>query len=454
MDGSDTHSGTPVSSSRRRALARIGGLGLSLTTITSGCLSSDDVTPTGESATRAAGPAAEETATGTPQTETPTPTRPPDGTPAPVDGPGDVDETTTGVGQGPAIDVERATLVRTSEADGLQAAIDDASEGEVVLIDRAETITGPVELASGVGLRGAADIDTHVTIGEGTNLEHALNLGTVSDVHVDHVTVDGNRTNLPRGGRLIGTWPDGRVENVRITNCRLRNGLLDAVNINLKPENGHLENLVLAGNYIENCNAHGVFVGSNVDTPAGQTIRNVRMERNHVHDTSGKSQYVPAVEEELSFSGLALTLYGKPAHPTEGSAIVENYVTEPGHSGLIFEGARDSTLARNRIEGPIGALPVGVTGPANGNEITNNIVRDATGRATLTCMGIFGGGPDQRGDPHDNAFTENRIETANVGINVKGAGSNNRFEDNTFRDVETKTRGDTSQQIVRNNTWV
>jgi hypothetical protein len=216
----------------------------------------------------------------------------------------------------------------------------------------------------------------------------------------------------------------------------LANSNLTAVNIQTASGGNEIANILLAGNTVRNCNSHGMLVNNKENTSS--VAHDITFRRNRLDGIGGVGGY----------QGITLSVFGAEQCPVWNVEIEENYLTNNGWDPLQLQGwVYDSSIRRNRIEGSE-ENGIGVIGGAFNNTIEENLVRNIVGDYGALIARNPGSYP---ANPHDNTFTENRVELAEIGIDLRGAGTGNRFARNVFEAITESIVGDTTDNTIENN---
>jgi hypothetical protein len=315
----------------------------------------------------------------------------------------------------------------TSNAGGAQAAVDDADDGDVVVVDSDQLISEPIEVNSNVTIRGGGG---RIKLEAESNAD-ALRLEGVENVDVRGLHIDGNGPNQGGGVALIGGRSLHDVRNLRVTGCRLTNAPGNAISLHIDRARDTIQNIYIGGNYIENARRHGILIGA---SPAGE-VTDVLIENNRIVDWS-YAQAIGAFAQDRA--------------DTHGIGIVGNRVEHPAEGGdnnvatlVLEERVRNSLVHGNVIDCPTlrGNGPV-VTKDTRNNLVSNNVCN--VGKAGLGCINFHYYEPD--GPPIGNVFTHNHVTGSKVGIRIRNCGGGNAYWNNSLHDCETMVRTTDSDQ--------
>jgi uncharacterized membrane protein YgcG len=351
----------------------------------------------------------------------------------PIESAADLDETTTGPGQGPRPDLSGRKPVSVSEAGGLAAAAEQAAngaEGTYVELDTTAELTESYVWPNGVDLVGDGKIvaATH---------EGKILIPSVKDAWFDGIEYDGAR----EVNRLFQALDADGIRRLRITNCELHGSEFNLISIaedDSRSDQEVSKDISLLGNEMYDADGHGAFIGHARGDSGGAGFKRVVMERNHVHDMSGRDDSM----------GMFLTVYGKPQAPTTNCSISENYGHDGGWDGFVLEDSvYDSKMERNRVlRTNKGGLKV--SGDARRNEITDNIT--VGGRSGLEAAGQH----PHAGDPTENVFSGNIVRKVSQAIQCIEAGPDNEWRENAFSEYDVRVNDrDAEPQIIEDNQW-
>jgi len=280
-----------------------------------------------------------------------------------------------------------SNTVFASDFDGLQEAVDAVPEGGTVAVDTDFTLEETVDLRSDISLEGLGGT---ISAGPETNVD-LLGTDDVSNVHINGLTVDGNRSSND-GNRLIGGVNVGGVSNLRVTDCRLRNAALNAVELVATSED-ELDDIYIANNTISGSANHGVILG--VKEAAG-TLHDVIIENNTITDT---------VEAQ------AIGVFGQDPGEEYNTAILGNTVdntdnTSRNGTNIAFEeDAHDNIAYGNQVVCNPSANRSGIGATKNARHciIGNNLVRDTRRAYYIANWEYY----EPEGPPRFNVVTQN-----------------------------------------------
>ena len=295
--------------------------------------------------------------------------------------------------------------ITVSGAGSFSNAVSQASSGDTILVDGNFNIGSDFQWQSGVDLVGDSATDAQLNY-TGTSGAAILEMVNTQNVWIHGVTFDVSDS----PSRIIGT-PDGGVQasGITISNCTL-NGGQNGINWRGNNKDNNIADISILGCTLNNNIRHGIFMGidninnNGFDYPTGQ-LDNVLIQENTVNDVH---------------RWLAITLSGRPNCPARNSLIKNNDVRRVGVEPNVDKSQHGNAISLEDVCHDIviedndarntKSRAYGVTGAGYDNIVRNNYGEDI-GTHCIHPSGAF----NHSGDPHSNLF-----------------------ENNTFRDTQTR----------------
>ena len=327
----------------------------------------------------------------------------------------------------------------SSDYRSLQAAINDASATDTVVVDTNHTISSRVSLKSDLKVEGGGGT---ITFKAGSNT-HGLDIRGLSNVWIDGVEIDGNRSNQSGGGYgLGGPGDNGNCQNIRITNCHLYELHGDGINL-LAGGSASLNDVYLADNRIEGVNQHGIVVGATEATSdRASSCHDIIIENNHITGM-------------VKAQGIGVFGHGDPTGEAYHVAILGNEVGEQGGTSggqaMSFEQVTHHNIRYgNRVYDWNAGNGMAITKSGDHNVNVHNLVENCPGGFTVQNFKYY----EPNGPPENNIYSNNHSRNNKHGLRYWRCNNNNVYYYNRVEGCNARfnTNNGVRPRVERENT--
>ncbi|MDT3435473.1 hypothetical protein [Haloarcula sp. 1CSR25-25] len=312
----------------------------------------------------------------------------------------------------------------SSDYSSLQAAVDDASVRDVVVVDANETLTSTLRIKDDIKLEGDGG-----TLSVPSDGDHGIGLyGPLKNVWIDGLTLigPGQKPVLEGNYGIGGPGDNGPLQNIRITNNRIEEFPNNGISFTVWGSND-ADDIYVANNTVVNSGSHGMVFGcGEVGESNSNEISNLLVENNIVDGVDqaqgiGTFGHSGGVTHHVAFVG---NVSGRQTQNDRGGTAMA--FEEDTHHCVAYG---NETHTWNR--GNLGVIA------KNGqyNLIANHYAHD--GPSGLNCNNYNYYLPE--GPPTKNIYTHNYVDNCNKGVHYKNIDSpGNVFYHNRFSNVGTE----------------
>jgi len=322
-------------------------------------------------------------------------------------------------------DYYNGAVVRSSEFDDLQAALDAASPRDTVLVDTDHQVADRQPASIEVP---TSDIKIE---GDGTSVIEAASTNPTGDilriedkenVWLDNLIVDAKCGEGSGASRNIGGQDVGTLNNIRVTNCVCRNSGRNAINFVNDEVQGDLTDFYIAHNTVDFADAHGILMGV-YDNAGAAKVENIIYENNEIKDTDSQALGVFAVGSNAAGKNILYL----------DNTINQPATTDDQGSNTSFEDQiSNSAYYGNEVINAPDSLQAGPSITKGGKEciIANNRVRNG-GR----LMRVQDRQPYYAGPPVRNLVIQNDVSDGNHGLYTEELEGELQVSDNRIYNI-------------------
>ena len=318
------------------------------------------------------------------------------------------------------------TVIRSSNFEDLQAALDAASPQDTVLVDRDHQVADrqPASLEvpiSDIKIQG--DGDSVIEAANPNPTGDILRIENKENVWIDNLTIDAKCGEDRGDARIIGGQDIGTLSNVRVTGCVCRNSGRNAINFVNDEVRGDLTDFYIANNIVDFSSNHGILMGV-YDNRGKISIENVIYDSNRVHNTDSQALGVFAVGDNAMGKNI-LYVSNTIEQPRSTDYQGSNTSLEANISNAAYYGNQVISAPNSVQAGP------SITKGGEQNIIANNKIRNGGRMMRVVDREPFNGGP-----PRENLVINNDVANGNHGLYTAELEGALQASDNRMRNVD------------------